>query len=140
MKYILIIVVLFFSLPLNSQSVLGYWKTYTKNNQEQALIKIYKEDGLIHARIIKALDPTLSGMICTKCKGKNKDKPIKGMTIIKNLIKKGRKLYSGYALNPLNGKYYKCRVSFKNENILKLRGYIGFSLLGRTEYWYRVRE
>mgnify|MGYP007014126892 CR=1 FL=1 len=40
MKYILIIVVLFFSLPLNSQSVLGYWKTYTKNNQEQALIII----------------------------------------------------------------------------------------------------
>jgi uncharacterized protein (DUF2147 family) len=44
---------------------------------------------------------------------------------------------SGRIYDPNSGKTYKCKVTPVNENTLELRGYIGFSLLGRTETWTR---
>mgnify|MGYP006192089521 CR=1 FL=1 len=40
--------------------------------------------------------------------------------------------------DPKNGKLYKCALSLESKDKLKVRGYIGFSLLGRTQYWHRV--
>jgi len=58
--------------------------------------------------------------------------------IVRGLSKDGDEWTDGKILDPKNGKLYKCYISLENENKLKLRGYIGFSLIGRTEYWYRV--
>ncbi len=44
------------------------------------------------------------------------------------------------SLDPKNGKEYKCTISLKDANTMKLRGYIGFSVFGRTDYWYRVND
>ncbi len=44
----------------------------------------------------------------------------------------------GKAYNPLNGKTYKCYMEFLGPNRLKVRGYLGISLLGRTMYWHKV--
>ena len=41
-------------------------------------------------------------------------------------------------MDPQIGKNYKCYITLEEENKLKLRGYIGFSVIGRTEYWHRV--
>jgi uncharacterized protein (DUF2147 family) len=139
MKKTSLLFLFLFSASLYSQSILGTWKTFCKNNKEQVLIEVYQKNEKIHARIIKVLDPKLEGKVCEKCKGESKNKPIKGLTIIQNLVRKNSgTLYRGYALDPLSEKYYKCKVIFKNQNTLKLRSYIGISLLGKTEYWHRV--
>ena len=80
------------------------------------------------------------GRVCDTCEGKNKNKPILGMVILNGLKKDGKEWNDGEILEPKNGKYYKCYITLLNNTKLKIRGYIGISLLGRTEYWYRVND
>ena len=75
---------------------------------------------------------------CTECKGDLKDKPITGMLILKDLKKDVKEWNGGTILDPNNGKVYKCYIVLENDNKLKVRGFIGFSIIGRTQYWYRM--
>ena len=43
----------------------------------------------------------------------------------------------GFVYDPNSGKTYRCKLKLKDRNTLKLRGYIGISLLGRTDIWTR---
>ncbi|MFT5762344.1 MAG: hypothetical protein ACI8WA_001472, partial [Polaribacter sp.] len=69
MKKTSLLFLFLFSASLYSQSILGTWKTFCKNNKEQVLIEVYQKNEKIHARIIKVLDPKLEGKVCEKCKG-----------------------------------------------------------------------
>ena len=82
----------------------------------------------------------LSSVLTTvSCKGDKKDKPIEGMVIVWDLEQKsGTEWDGGKILDPKNGKEYKCLIELKDANTLKVRGFIGVSLFGRTQYWYRV--
>jgi uncharacterized protein (DUF2147 family) len=61
-----------------------------------------------------------------------------GLTIMDGFTHAGGgKWKSGRIYDPNSGKTYKCRLTLVDENTLELRGYIGFSLLGRTETWTR---
>ena len=62
-----------------------------------------------------------------------------GIIIIQGLKKNGDEYSGGKILDPQHGKYYKCYINLENENKLKVRGYIGISLFGRTQYWHRVK-
>jgi len=84
------------------------------------------------------MDKTKKDRQCTECEGSDKDKPILGMVIINGLEKDGDTWEDGTILDPESGKVYKCYITLENKNKLKVRGYIGFSLLGRTQYWSRA--
>jgi len=144
MKYNFVILILFFSLSVNAkQEILGVWKSKDhKSGKDQALIEVYVDHNQVHARIIKALDKKLQDFTCTNCTEKNRDKPMEGMVILKDLKKSKVRLKftEGYALNPFNGKFYKCNAELIDENLLRFRGYIGVSLFGKSEYWYRVKK
>ena len=62
------------------------------------------------------------------------------MVIIDGLSEDGDEWNDGKILDPKTGKIYKCYISLEDENKLKVRGYIGFALLGRTQYWHKVVE
>lgn len=68
-------------------------------------------------------------------------RPILGLPILEDfpLQPSAKGLWSdGTIYDPNNGKTYSCQMSFKDRDTLKIRGYIGISLLGRTEIWTRV--
>ena len=44
----------------------------------------------------------------------------------------------GSIYDPENGKTYKCKMWLVDANTLKLRGFVGISLLGRTVEWKRA--
>jgi len=126
---------------LSAQSVLGKWNSVNpENNKIESTIAVYLEKNLLYAKIIKISDPLKQDKLCTACKGKNKNKPILGMIILFGLKKDGNEWNGGKILDPKSGKIYKCYISLKDKNTLKLRGYIGFSLFGRTEYWQRAKK
>ncbi|MCB0468882.1 MAG: DUF2147 domain-containing protein, partial [Aequorivita sp.] len=52
--------------------------------------------------------------------------------------KDGDEYNDGTIMDPNNGKVYKCYIELDGPNKLDVRGYIGFSLLGRTQTWTRV--
>lgn len=60
------------------------------------------------------------------------------MEIINGLTKDGDEWQSAQILDPETGKEYKCYLILEAGNKLKVRGYIGFSLIGRTQYWTRM--
>jgi uncharacterized protein (DUF2147 family) len=74
------------------------------------------------------------------CEGEDKNKSIQGLLIIKGLTKEDDEYSNGKILDPKNGKLYKCSISLESKDKLKVRGYIGISLIGRTQYWYRAKS
>jgi uncharacterized protein (DUF2147 family) len=125
----------------NAQSIFGKWKTIDDNTGvEKSIVDIYNVDGKAYAKVVQLLEKGKENEICDKCKGAKKDKPIKGMEIINGLSKDDDEWNDGKILDPKTGKVYKCYITLEEPNKLKVRGYIGFALLGRTQYWYRVEE
>ncbi len=124
-----------------SQTVLGKWKTIDDvTGEAKSIVEIYEQDGKVYGKVVKILTPGRENAVCDKCEGENKDKPILGMVILKDLVKDGDEWEDGEILDPNNGKTYSCYITLEEDNKLKVRGYIGFSLIGRTQYWYRVEE
>ncbi|MDC7993733.1 DUF2147 domain-containing protein [Altibacter sp. HG106] len=124
----------------SAQDVTGKWKTIDDETGEaKSIVEIYNENGKIYGKVIEILNPARKNATCTECEGADKGKPIEGLVIIKGLEKDGDEYNDGKILDPQNGKLYKCYIELEDSNKLKVRGYIGFSLLGRTQYWHRVK-
>lgn len=125
---------------MNAQSVLGKWKVRDeKTGEANAIVEIYKKKELVFAKIVEILDPNYIDKKCTLCKGKNKDKPGVGINVLINLKSKNKKWSDGYAFDPRNGNYYNCYIKLVNSNKLKVRGFVGIPIIGRTIYWERLQ-
>lgn len=137
MKYLFLVTVLLLTTSALGQSITGEWETYDdETNEKKALIEIYQTGDLYFAKIVKSYISD-EGKVCTNCTGAKKDTPIAGLVIIENLKKDGEEYNGGEILDPENGKTYKCYLELISANKLKVRGYLGFSLFGRTQYWRR---
>ena len=130
--------ILFLTFILQTDSIEGTWVTTDdETGKQKSEVFIYKENGKLYGKITKLLLPEDQGKICINCKGKNKDKSIKGMVIINDLQLDENTWEDGTILDPKSGKVYDCNIGFEDTNTLKVRGYLGFSLLGRTQIWKR---
>jgi len=126
-------------LNVNGQSVVGKWKTIDDDSgKPKSIVEIYERDGKIYGKVLEILEKEHKKDVCKECTGSDKDKPILGMVIIKGLSKKGNEYRGGQILDPQNGKLYKAIIALDGKDKLKVRGYIGISVIGRTQYWYRV--
>jgi uncharacterized protein (DUF2147 family) len=141
-KYFLLLAALCITTPFFAQhAVTGKWKTIDDETGEaMGIVAIFEKGGKIYGRVIDILDPKNRNRVCESCVGEDKNKSILGLTIIKGLTKDGNEYNKGKILDPKNGKLYKCYITLEGKDKLKVRGYIGFSLLGRTQYWYRVKN
>ncbi|MBN2802059.1 MAG: DUF2147 domain-containing protein [Deltaproteobacteria bacterium] len=122
-------------------SPVGVWKTVDDNTGKvRSHIKIWENNGKLYGKILKLIDPPEANPVCDKCQGNLHNKPVEGMTVMKGLKKDGNEWSGGTILDPESGKTYKVLLELmQNGNKLKVRGYIGFSLLGRTQYWHRLK-
>jgi uncharacterized protein (DUF2147 family) len=128
-------------LSIQSQSIFGKWKTIDdETGNEKSIVEIYQKDGKAFAKIVELLEKEKEDKVCEECKGAKKNKPIKGMEIINGLSQDGNEWNDAKILDPKTGKEYKCYITLEGENKLKVRGYVGFALLGRTQYWHKVIE
>ena len=70
-----------------------------------------------------------------------RDHEIMGLEILKGFkYKGGGKWEDGNVYDPDSGNTYSGTIQLNGSNMLKMRGYVGISLFGRTEYWTRVEE
>ena len=141
-KSIVFSLVVFFAMVFNAQSqtVLGKWKTIDdETGQAKSIVEIYEKSGKIYGKIIDILNPEKRKNLCSKCSGEDKNAPILGLIIIKGLVKDGDEYNGGKILDPLKGEEYKCLIALDGKDKLKVRGFIGVSLFGRTQYWFRVK-
>jgi len=123
-------------------SALGRWTTIDDETKKpKSVIAIYEEDGKLFGKIEKLyLAPNeVQNPVCDKCEGALKNQPIIGMVILRGLKKDDDEWSGGTILDPANGKTYKCKIAVEDGGKkLKVRGYVGMSLLGRTQHWLRA--
>lgn len=143
MKKILGLVLVLLSVNAFAQvSAIGKWKTIDDETKEaKSIVEIYEENGVLNGRIEKLFRKPEEDQNpkCEKCTGDKKDQLITGMQILKGLKKDSNTEWSGgEILDPKNGKTYSCKVEMiEDGKKLKVRGFIGFALLGRTQVWER---
>jgi uncharacterized protein (DUF2147 family) len=122
----------------------GVWKTIDDaTKKEKSLIRITESGGVLTGKLEKLLDPaTPADAVCKECTDERKDKPLVGMTLIRNVKQSDgdKGLWDGGdILDPNNGKVYKVRLKpIDGGAKLDVRGYIGMPMLGRTQTWIRA--
>ena len=129
---------LFFTLIFQTTNFEGKWVTVDdETGVEKSIISLYIENDKLYGKIEKLLLDEDKGEICINCKGSEKNQPIEGLVILKGLTKDGNSWTNGKILDPANGKEYDCTLTLSGPTKLKVRGFIGFSFLGRTQIWKR---
>ena len=141
-KTSIVIVALFFVTFFygQNQTVIGKWKTIDdETGKAKSIVEIYEKSGKIYGKVIEILEEEHKKKVCSNCSGEDKNKPVLGMVIIKGLTKDGKGYANGKILDPKNGKLYKCFITLDEKDKLEVRGFIGISVFGRSQYWYRVK-
>ncbi|WP_332741769.1 DUF2147 domain-containing protein [Hydrogenophaga sp.] len=123
-------------------SPVGLWKTIDDDTKiEKSLVRIKENNGVFSGTIEKLLEPDAKlDSVCEKCTDERKDKPVLGMTILRNLKQSAndKGIYDGGDIvDPNNGKVYRTRLKpIEDGKKLEMRGYIG--PFYRTQVWIRV--
>lgn len=121
-----------------ADDITGTWLT---GGKEPAKIQIYKSGEKYHGKIIWLKNSTENGK--SRVDGNNPDKgkrnnPIVGLVMLTGFKFDGDDEWKGGDIyDPESGKTYSSYMYLKDINTLKVRGYVGISLFGRTETWTR---
>ena len=119
--------------------ILGKWL----NPSGEGQIEIYKRGDKFFGKLAWIKEPNdASGKPKTDEKNPTeslRSRPVLGLEILKNFIFDDGKWIDGTIYDPKSGKTYSCKLTLKDNNQLSVRGFIGVSLIGRTEVFKRVK-
>lgn len=126
-------------LAQKKDDILGKWI----NSSGEGQLEIYKRGDKYFGKLAWIKDANdENGKLRTDLKNPNegvRSKPILGLEILKDFVFDGDKWSEGTVYDPKSGKTYSCKLTLKDHNQLSMRGYIGVSLIGRTEIWKRAK-
>ena len=128
---------LFLAAAARAETPVGLWET------GESHIEVYHCGDLLCGRIV-ALDDPLDLAGKPRVDVNNPDpalrtRPIMGMDLISGFSRKSdRKWVRGTIYDPRDGKTYKCKMTLRKDGTLKVRGYVGVSLFGKTVVWNRI--
>ena len=127
------------ALAADAGSPVGEWKTFDdKNGKARAIVRIYEQDGKLFGKIERSLTPGAESRVCAVCTDDRKDQPMLGLVIIRNMKRTDDGYAGGDILDPDTGSVYRCKLHLDQGGAkLVVRGFIGISLLGRTQTWER---
>lgn len=132
---------------LKGPSPVGYWKTIDdQTGKPKSILQLYQSDNILYGQVIKIFPGPghTPDELCSACLDDKHNQPIVGMVIAKGLKQDNRNplLWEGGSiLDPASGKTYRCYLNLARDGQkLKIRGYIGIALLGRTQTWLRVNN
>jgi uncharacterized protein (DUF2147 family) len=124
-----------------STSPVGLWKNIDDaSGKPRALIRITESNGALQGKIEKVFPGPSEDRNpkCEKCEGTLKNVPVIGLVILSGLKKDGAEYTAGKILDPDNGKVYSSKIQLTDGGKkLNVRGYIGVSMLGRSQIWQR---
>ncbi len=128
-----------FAQTVSADAILGTWLTGSGKGK----VQIYKEGNKYNGKIVWLKEPNREDGTA-KLDKNNSDKslqtrPIMGLNMLKGFIFDEDKWTDGTIYDPENGKTYSCKITFRDGK-LDVRGYMGISLIGRTDTWFKVPD
>ncbi|MFC5408621.1 DUF2147 domain-containing protein [Larkinella bovis] len=129
-----------FTPATNPDAVLGTWLNGTKRGH----IQIYKKGDQYFGKLVWLKEPNdpVTGKPRTDVKNSQsslRTRPLVGLDVMQGFIYDGGKVWAdGNIYNPEDGKEYSCKLTLKDPNTLDVRGYIGISLIGKSQIWTRI--
>lgn len=123
----------------NADAIVGIWQ----NSTGKGHIQIFRQNNKYYGKIIWLRDAMdASGQ--PKLDNKNSDpgqkaKPLLGLVMMRDFSFSGDGWEGGRIYNPGDGREYQGMIRMKDLQTLMVRGYIGISLVGKTDVWTRVR-
>lgn len=129
---------------VNLNSAAGYWETIDdKTQQLSSVIQIWQDpkNQMYYGKIYKIFPENGHKVtdLCKACNGDLKNKPMLGLVIVRNMVYRDGKYHDGFILDPRDGKEYHATMQLADGGQkLKLRGYIGLPLFGKTTEWNRA--
>ena len=125
-------------IALAVDSPVGKWRTVDdKTGKVESTVDVYEQGGKVFGKITGLTEPNDAqgkAKVCTKCTGADKDKPIVGLVIVKDLALSGDRYKGGTILDPADGKVYKAEM-WVEDGKLKVRGYLG--IIYKTQTWLK---
>lgn len=126
-----------------SNDICGIWW----NKDKDAKIKVYYASGMYWGQIYWLKNPIDTVTNKPKLDKNNpkeelRTRPVMGLLIMKNLVwdADDEDWDDGDIYDPKSGNTYSLTCSLKDKNTMELRGYIGISLIGRTDVWVRTDD
>jgi len=127
----------------NGDVILGKWVT----EEGKGNVEIYKENGKYSGKIVWLKEPNYPEGDPEAGKPRHdlnnpdaskRAQPIIGLVVLRDFTYAGDNTWKkGSIYDPENGKTYMCTMTLAKNGSLKVRGFIGVSLLGRTSVWTR---
>ncbi|HUB88378.1 MAG TPA: DUF2147 domain-containing protein [Dyella sp.] len=120
----------------------GTWRQIDDvTGKPKSIIQITEDNGKLQGKVMQILlSDDGPHPICRKCDGERKDQPVEGMVIMWGVSKDDDVWDGGKILDPKNGKVYSVKLTLADGGQkLDVHGYIGFSLLGRSQVWERIQ-
>ena len=136
----------------DGDAILGVWATDAEGDGGQAHVEIFADGDRYSGKIVWLEKPLYTAEDEDDEEGEpkvdknNPDKALQSRPIMGLLLMEGFRFdgkgtwHKGTIYDPDNGKTYKCKVRFGDDGVLKVRGYIGFSMMGRTSEWTRFED
>ena len=120
--------------------VIGTWNTVDdKTGKIRSEVQIYDQGGKVFGKIVSLTEPNDEKgkpRTCTKCGGADKDQPVVGLVIIRDLVPSGDHFKGGTIMDPEDGKVYRAEL-WTEDGALRVRGYVG--PFYRTQTWVKAK-
>jgi uncharacterized protein (DUF2147 family) len=125
----------------NADDIVGVWK----NGEGTGMVQIYKtKSGHYAGKLVWLKEPIDPDTGNPKLDKRNPDEkkrtlPTLGLINLKNFTYNAEdKIWEdGKIYDPKNGQEYSCKITMENNSTINVRGFIGISLIGRTDTWTR---
>lgn len=136
--FISLMVLLGAGLVAAAESPVGKWNTVDeKSGKVTSQVEIYEQSGKLFGKIVALTEPNDKQgkpKVCIACTDADKNKPIVGLVILRDLSPSGDRYKGGTVLDPEDGKIYTAEL-WVEDGKLMVRGYSGF--LYKTRAWLK---